>query len=118
MDFAQRAAQLSEAIISHRHWLHQHAELSLQEHETTAYLAGQLRELGIPVQTFEDYPGCIATIQGGKPGKTVMLRADSDALPIQENSGVDFQRQRDARLRSRLSRLHASGRRPDAVGEP
>lgn len=90
MDFAQRAAQLSEAIISHRHWLHQHAELSLQEHETTAYLAGQLRELGIPVQTFEDYPGCIATIQGGKPGKTVMLRADIDALPIQENPGKSY----------------------------
>lgn len=90
MDFAQRAAQLSEAIISHRHWLHQHAELSLQEHETTAYLAGQLRKLGIPVQTFEDYPGCIATIQGGKPGKTVMLRADIDALPIQENPGKSY----------------------------
>jgi amidohydrolase len=108
MDFAQRAAQLSEAIISHRHWLHQHAELSLQEHETTAYLAGQLRELGIPVQTFEDYPGCIATIQGGKPGKTVMLRADIDALPIQENSGVDFQSQNTGVMHACGHDCHAS----------
>ena len=118
MDFAQRAAQLSEAIISHRHWLHQHAELSLQEHETTAYLAGQLRKLGIPVQTFEDYPGCIATIQGGKPGKTVMLRADIDALPIQENSGVDFQSQNPGVMHACGHDCHASMRRPDAVGEP
>lgn len=91
MNFADRAAQLSETIIGHRHYLHQHAELSLKETETTAYLAKQLQALGIPVQTFEDYPGCIATIQGGKPGRTVMLRADIDALPIQENSGVEFE---------------------------
>ena len=93
MDYSHRASQLSQTIIGHRHWLHRHAELSLHEQETTAYLSGQLRELGIPVQTFPDYPGCIATIRGGKPGKTVMLRADIDALPIQENSGVEFESQ-------------------------
>ena len=91
MNFANRAAQLSDTIIADRHYLHQHAELSFEEHETTAYLASEMKKLGIPVQTFEDYTGCIATIKGGKPGKTVMLRADIDALPIQENSGVDFE---------------------------
>jgi len=91
MNFANRAAQLSDTIIADRRYLHQHAELSFQEHETTAYLAAELGKLGIPVQTFEDYTGCIATIKGGKPGKTVMLRADIDALPIQENSGVEFE---------------------------
>lgn len=91
MNFATRAAELKEAIIAHRHYLHQHAELSFQEKETTAYLVEQLTKLGIPVQSFDDYTGCIATIQGGQPGKTVMLRADIDALPIQENSGVEFE---------------------------
>ena len=91
MNFAKRAAELSEEIIAHRHYLHQHAELSFQEKETTAYLVSQLEKLGIPVQSFPDYTGCIATIQGGQPGKTVLLRADIDALPIQENSGVDFE---------------------------
>ena len=90
MNFAKRAAELSEEIIAHRHYLHQHAELSFQEKETTAYLAEQLEKLGIPVRRFDDYTGCIATITGGQPGKTVLLRADIDALPIQENSGVDF----------------------------
>lgn len=91
MNFAKRAAELGQEITAHRHYLHQHAELSFQEKETTAYLVEQLTKLGIPVQAFEDYTGCIATIQGGQPGKTVLLRADIDALPIQENSGVEFE---------------------------
>ncbi|MEM5780080.1 MAG: amidohydrolase, partial [Lawsonibacter sp.] len=90
MNFAIRAAELSDEIITNRRYLHQHAELSFQEHETTAYLVSQLEKLGIPVQSFPDYTGCIATIQGGRPGRTVLLRADIDALPIQENSGVEF----------------------------
>lgn len=91
MNFAKRAAEISDSMIASRHYLHQHAELSFQEHETTAYLVDQMKGLGIPVQSFEDYTGCIATIQGSKPGKTVLLRADIDALPIQEKSGVDFE---------------------------
>ena len=91
MNFANRAAQLSDTIIADRRYLHQHAELSYQEFETTAYIVAELEKLGIPVQTFTETPGCIATIKGGQPGKTVMLRADIDALPIQENSGVDFE---------------------------
>lgn len=91
MNFANRAAQLSDTIIADRRYLHQHAELSFQEHETTAYLVSELEKLGIPVLTFEDYTGCIAVIEGGQPGATVLLRADIDALPIQENSGVEFE---------------------------
>lgn len=91
MNYISRAQELSGEIAAHRHYLHQHAELSYQEKETTAYLVEQLEQLGIPVQRFDDYTGCIATISGGKPGKTVLLRADIDALPIQENSGVDFE---------------------------
>ena len=91
MNFANRAAQLSDTIIADRRYLHQHAELSFQEHETTAYLVSELEKLGIPVQSLADYTGCIATIQGGQPGATVLLRADIDALPIQENSGVEFE---------------------------
>lgn len=91
MNFSTRAAQLSDTIIAHRRYLHQHAELSFHEEETTAYLISELKKRGIPVISFEDYTGCIAVIEGGKPGKTVMLRADIDALPITENSGVEFE---------------------------
>ena len=91
MNFASRAAQLSDTIIADRRYLHRHAELSFKEYKTTAYLISELEKLGIPVIKFDDYTGCIAVIEGGKPGKTVMLRADIDALPIQEDSGVDFE---------------------------
>ncbi len=91
MNFAERAEALSEQIIKDRRYIHQHAELSYHENETTAYLAGELEALGIPVQRFPDYTGCIATIRGGRAGKTILLRADIDALPIKENSGVAFE---------------------------
>ena len=84
-------AELKKTVQEHRHYLHQHAELSYQEYETTAYLVAKLREYGLEVQTFSDYTGCIATVRGAFPGKTVLLRADIDALPIQEESGVEFE---------------------------
>lgn len=90
MNFAVRAAEFSQTIIADRRYLHQNPELSYQEHKTTAYLVNCLEQMGVPVQTFEDYTGCIAVIQGGKPGRTVLLRADIDALPIQEQSGEPF----------------------------
>lgn len=91
MNYAKRAAELSSEITAGRRYLHRHAELSFMEQETTAYLVEELKKIGIPVQLFDDYTGCIATIQGGRPGnKTVLLRADIDALPIEENSGVEF----------------------------
>ena len=95
MDFAQRAQQLRETIVRDRRWIHRHPELSYHEHETTAYLVCRLTRMGIPVQTFGDYTGCIATIQGGQPGRTVLLRADIDALPIREQSGAAWSSEND-----------------------
>ena len=77
-------------IIEMRRHLHQHPELGCEERETTAYILSELRSIGIPVITYDDITGCIAVIEGGKKGATVMLRADIDALPITENSGVPF----------------------------
>ncbi len=90
MNFARRAEELSELVREHRHYLHRHAELSYKEYETTAYIVNELESLGIEVVTFPDYQGCIGIIRGGKPGKTVLLRADIDALPIEEHSGLSF----------------------------
>ena len=91
MNYAKRADELKETIQEHRRYLHRHAELPYQEHQTTAYLVSKLTDLGILVQTFPDYTGCIAVIHGSKPGRTVLLRADIDALPITEKSGVPFE---------------------------
>ena len=91
MNFSKRAEETESQIIANRHYLHEHAELSFKEKETTAYIVSELETLGIPVQTFPDYTGCIGTIRGEKgDGPTLLLRADIDALPITEESGVEF----------------------------
>ena len=90
MDLAQRAAALKDYIVQCRRHLHRHPELSFQEWNTTAFLADELRKLGIQVTTFPDYTGCIGTINPDKKGPTVALRADIDALPITEDTGLSF----------------------------
>lgn len=90
MTIREMAELQREYIINARHRLHQHPELSCQERETTAFIVDQLREMGLEVRTFEDIHGCVADITGDVPGRTVLLRADIDALPIQEDTGLDF----------------------------
>lgn len=90
MNMQQLAKEQEAYIIKTRRHLHAHPEVGEHEVETTRFIVEQLEEQGIPVQTFDGITGCVATIQGGQPGKTVMLRADIDALPIQENPGKDY----------------------------
>ena len=90
MDIKQLAEKYNDYIIEQRRFFHQCPELSFEEIQTTKAIKERLEEMGIKVTTFPDYNGLIGTIQGGKPGKTVMLRADIDALPIEEHSGESF----------------------------
>lgn len=78
-----------DAVAIRRH-LHAHPELSFQEHETGRYIAGRLKEIGIEVRTGIAGTGVIGVVQGAKPGRTVCLRADMDALPIQEAEGLPY----------------------------
>ena len=86
MNVQQLAKEQENYVIETRRYLHAHPEVGEHEVETTRFIVGELEKLGVPVETFEGITGCVATIQGGQPGKTVMLRADIDALPIQELS--------------------------------
>lgn len=70
--------------------MHQYPELSFQEYETAKYIANFYENLGIPYQTNVGGNGVIATLKGGQPGKTIALRADFDALPIQEENAVAY----------------------------
>lgn len=85
--------KVQETVEEHYHWLHAHPELSGQEKETAAYIAAKLREMGLePTENVGGY-GVTAVIQGRKPGKCVGLRADFDALPITERTGLPFSSQ-------------------------
>ena len=88
---------LDDVIDLRRHF-HKHPEVSFSEHETTGYLVSRLRELGLDIETSPTETGAVALLDTGRPGKTVMLRADIDALPIHEESGVDFASRYDGRM--------------------
>jgi len=78
--------------------LHEIPELGFQLPETRAYVMAKLDEYGIPYKKSEKDSSLIATITGGKPGKTVALRADMDALPITEATGVSYCSRHEGRM--------------------
>ncbi|MDW2886875.1 amidohydrolase [Exiguobacterium artemiae] len=82
--------QLFPVMVERRRYLHQHPELSFHEVDTPKFIADRLTELGIEVRTGVGGRGVVGTIRGGKPGKTVALRADFDALPIQDEKTVGY----------------------------
>lgn len=82
--------QLEQKLKNYRRELHQYPELSMKEYETTKRISAWLTEAGI---TILDYPlevGVIAEVKGEQPGPTIALRADIDALPIVEDTGLEF----------------------------
>ena len=87
---------VAEQVILDRRHLHAHPELGFQEVETSRFVAERLRALGLEVQTGVATTGVVALIHGARPGKTVLLRADMDALPIEEENEVPYRSQRRA----------------------
>lgn len=79
---------LEEMVRIRRH-LHRYPELSAQEHETARFIGQALDRLGIEYETVAE-TGILATIRCKHPGKTVLLRADIDALPIQEEVDIPY----------------------------
>ena len=77
-------------VVEWRRHLHEHPELSNREVETAAYVAAHLRELGMNVQTGVARTGVVGVLRGGRPGPTVALRADMDALPVTEQVDLPF----------------------------
>lgn len=86
---------LYSETVDMRRYLHQHPELSFQETETAKYICSFYDKLSIPYQANVGGNGIVATLRGGKPGKTIALRADFDALPIQEENDVPYKSTKD-----------------------
>ena len=81
---------LEERIISTRRDIHQHPELAFNEHRTAGLVAERLRALNIEVQEGVGKTGVVGTLTGGQPGPTIALRADMDALPMQETGDIPY----------------------------
>ena len=90
IDFVKEARNIEPEIIKTRREIHLRPELAYKEKATAKLVAGELRTLGIEVRTGIGGTGVLGTLRGGKPGKVVGLRADMDALPIEEMAEVDF----------------------------
>jgi metal-dependent amidase/aminoacylase/carboxypeptidase family protein len=80
-------------MIDIRRDLHQHPELGFQEVRTAGIVARRLAQLGYTVRTGLGKTGVTGLLKGSKPGKTVLLRADIDALPIHEEANVAWKSQ-------------------------
>lgn len=90
MNIEDILAGLKNELVEIRRNLHENPELSFQEYHTTDYIAYILTKYGINYQKMESNLGIVALINGGQPGKTLALRADIDALPISERTGLEF----------------------------
>jgi amidohydrolase len=84
------ARELIPQVVTWRRDFHQHPELGNRETRTAKVIADELRRLGYEVQTGVAHTGVVAVLKGGKPGPTVALRADMDALPVTEQVDVPF----------------------------
>lgn len=86
----ERLREKEDRMIEIRRYLHQHPELSFKEVETPKYIADFYKDKDCKVETNIGQNGVKVTIDSGKPGKTLAMRADFDALPIKEETGLPF----------------------------
>ncbi|MGJ0847221.1 M20 metallopeptidase family protein [Tissierella praeacuta] len=101
MDIIKTAKKVEKSIINWRRDLHQIPEIGLNLEQTSQYVIKQLEEMGIEYRKNIGVSGIVGLIKGEKPGRTIALRADMDALPIKEETGLTFA--------SKNGNMHACG---------
>jgi amidohydrolase len=101
---------LESRLIEWRRDIHQHPELSNREVRTAKKVEAHLRSLGLEVKTGIAHTGVAAVLRGGKPGPTIALRADMDALPVTELADVPFKSTEQGEYRGEsVGVMHACG---------
>lgn len=84
------ANNVDQKVINWRHDIHQNPELGNREFRTAELIAKHLKSLGIEVQTKIGVTGVVGILKGGQPGPVVALRADMDALPVEEKNDLPY----------------------------
>ncbi|WP_312940818.1 amidohydrolase [Oscillibacter sp.] len=90
MNLKEAAAKYGDYLIEMRRYFHAHPEVSGKEYETSKRIKAELDKFGIAWRPCGLETGILATIQGEKPGKTILLRGDMDALTVQEETGLPY----------------------------
>lgn len=89
-EIAEAVRAVTPKVVAWRRDIHQHPELGNREFRTAGVVADHLRSLGMEVQTGVAHTGVVGVLRGGKPGAVVALRADMDALPVEERVDIPF----------------------------
>ncbi|WP_305806586.1 amidohydrolase [Stenotrophomonas sp. YIM B06876] len=109
-EVAAAAARLQARVVDWRRDFHQHPELSNREQRTSDKVAAHLRALGLAPRTGVARHGVVAIIKGGRPGPKIALRADMDALPVTEQTGLPFASRATSTYRGEtVGVMHACG---------
>ncbi len=90
MNVAKIAEEYRERLLSYRRQLHQNPELSFEEVNTAAWIRGCLMELDIPILEGVRGNSTVGILKGDEPGPTLLFRADIDALPVMEETDLEF----------------------------
>ncbi len=94
----ERAKNLQGQLVEWRRHFHQYPEVGLELPETEKFVAERLREMGLEVRTGVGGHGVVAVLKGSKPGPTIAIRADMDALNIKEEAGLPFASKIEGRM--------------------
>lgn len=97
-DLMKEATRIKQWLIDIRRDFHRYPELGMEEYRTRDKIVEYLTELGIPYEKNIANTGVVGLIEGGKPGKTVALRGDIDALPITELNDIDYKSQHEGKM--------------------
>ena len=95
MEISPEVLAITDEVIALRRHFHQHPELGHKEYQTAEKVADYLRQLDLEVITGVNKTGVVGLLKGVEPGPTLMLRADMDALPVQEECDVSYRSQAD-----------------------
>ena len=105
-----KAKAIENSVIEWRRHIHEHPELSNREFNTAKMVADHLKKLGLNVKTGVAHTGVVAVLKGGLPGPVVALRADMDALPVVEETGLPYaSRVKSEYLGKEVGVMHACG---------
>lgn len=107
MDIREKITEVEDYVINLRRHFHMNPELSWEEVETSNVIAEELDKMGIEYKRVKK-TGIIGTIKGGKEGKTLGIRADIDALPVKEETGLEFASKVDGKMHACGHDAHAA----------
>ncbi len=100
---------LEKKLVTYRRELHEHPELSMQEFETTKRIKKWLTEARVKILNMPIETGLVAEIAGEQPGPVIMLRADIDALPVREQTGLPYRSQSEGVMHACGHDFHTAG---------